>query len=474
MAEKSRLDPLICNNRSDVASATTIPIKAPQADAPASEAPLVDPPSFIEVPDTKRSGLSRLFSRGFWAIADQGLFSVSNAALNIILARMLTEAEFGGFVAGFALFLILGTVHNAFLIEPMLIFGAQTYRSWLRQYFGFLIYGHWWVATGCAAVIAGAGVVARMTGHVEIGNAMFSVAAASPFILFLWMMRRACYVRLDPKLAAVAGVLYLFIVGAGIYILHRFEAFTLFKAMVVMSVAGLASGIWLALKERVAKPEPSDPNIRSATMDHWRYGRWAAGTGIVGCLPGQLYFLMLPHLEYSGALRAMTLLLMPAFQAISAICMILLPQLSRARGTPQFARLMKLGMVVLVAGPLLFWIFLGLTHYPLMKLVYGGKFLDCSHLLWIIGFQPILAAILGVYMAALGAQERPDMVFYTNLVGAVVTCTLGIWMTVAYGLAGVAWSSNIASGMSVIVGWYCMRRLSRANPMVSTAVPEAE
>jgi O-antigen/teichoic acid export membrane protein len=241
--------------------------------------------------------------------------------------------------------------------------------------------------------------------------------------------------------------------------------------MAVMSVAGLVSGIWLAAKERVARPEASDPNIRNAAMDHWRYGRWAAATGIVGCLPGQLYFLMLPQLESSGALRAMTLLLMPAFQAISAICMILLPQLSRARGTPQYAKIMKLAMLVVVGGPLIYWAFLGAFHYPLMRLVYGGKFLDCSHLLWIIGLQPVLCAILGVYMAALGAQERPDMIFYTNLVGAVVTFTLGIWMTMRFGLWGVAWSANIASVLSVLVGWYCIRRVARAT-VGATAIAE--
>jgi O-antigen/teichoic acid export membrane protein len=105
--------------------------------------------------------------------------------------------------------------------------------------------------------------------------------------------------------------------------------------------------------------------------------------------------------------------------------------------------------------------------------VYGGKFVESSYLLWVIGFQPILAAIMGVYMAALGAQERPDMIFYTNLVGAIITSTLGMWMTLKYELVGVAWASNISAAASVIVGWYCMRRVARAAPIAPVVALEA-
>src|SRR5829696_8092535 len=79
--------------------------------------------------------------KGFWAVADQGLFATSNFVLNIMLARWLSPQDYGAFAAMFAVFLLVGTIHTGLLTEPMLVFGSARYKDRLSEYLGTLLGG---------------------------------------------------------------------------------------------------------------------------------------------------------------------------------------------------------------------------------------------------------------------------------------------------------------------------------------------
>src|SRR5215208_612330 len=75
----------------------------------------------------------RWLTRGIWAVVDQGLFTLTNFSLNILLARWLSPEEYGAFTVAFTLFLLFGALHIAVLIEPLLIFGPSTYEHTLSD-----------------------------------------------------------------------------------------------------------------------------------------------------------------------------------------------------------------------------------------------------------------------------------------------------------------------------------------------------
>src|SRR5207247_11135829 len=119
-------------------------------------------------------GFGRWLGREFWAVTDQGLFAVSNFALNVLLARWLAPQDYGAFAVAFAVFLLLGTFHSSLLIEPMLVFGPGRYRRRLSEYVGVLLYGHSGFAVLGSLVLllacvggrlAGAGVLSEWRGR---------------------------------------------------------------------------------------------------------------------------------------------------------------------------------------------------------------------------------------------------------------------------------------------------------------------
>ena len=146
---------------------------------------------------------------------------------------------------------------------------------------------------------------------------------ASPFILFMWLMRRSFYVRSQPQWSATGGVLYLGLMFAGLYGLFSVQRLSVASCLIVMGGAGLVVGLWLLTLLRPpsllleSRPEPA-----MLWSDHWSYGRWATATAVFTWLPSGMAYLLLPAwtgLEGSAMLRATMNLVMPILHANVAI-----------------------------------------------------------------------------------------------------------------------------------------------------------
>lgn len=414
-------------------------------------------------------------SRSCWAVLDQGLFAGSNFLLNVLLAKFLSERDYGAFATAFSIFLLLGTVHNALLIEPMLVFGPNRYRGRLPAYFDILTYGHGALAILASLLLLIGGLICHFLAAHSMSVALLGLSAASPFILYQWLMRRASYVRSEPQQAAIGGAGYCLLMVSGLLLLEYLHGLTIVSALFVMGGASCVVGLWLAWQEGVRRPWRPDKTLaKDTSADHMRYGRWAIASGLVGFVPAYVYYLILPMvagLQQSGALRALTNLVMPLLQANVALCILLLPRLVRCRGTPQFVRTARGALMVLVSASVAYYLFIAVFHEPLRRLIYGDKFEEYSLLLLLIGLQPILSAATGVLDVMVAAYERPDYVFYSCLASAIAAITVGAALTWKWGVAGVTLAVLINFFVHLVVIAYLARKLLRQSSVKPTVVP---
>jgi O-antigen/teichoic acid export membrane protein len=383
--------------------------------------------------------LSRWLTKGFWAVSDQGLFSLSNFAMSVLLARWLVPQDFGAFTVAFAVFLLMGTFHTALLTEPMLVFGPSRHEGRFSEYLGALMYGHLGFAVLSSLLLLLAGLGFAHSGQSEVSAALIALALSGPFILLLWLMRRACYACFEPHLATSGGVLYMALMLGGLYALYRLEWLSAASALEVMGFSSLAVSLWLYVRLRVDRPASRDSIVRGAFEDHWRYGRWSVATGMLLWIPAEAYYLLLPiwgGLEAGASMRALLNLIMPAVQAITALGVLLLPALAQARGQARFGSLVRLILVPFVLGPVLYWLLLGMLHQPLIVWIYGGRYAEHSDLLWIMGLTLIANGVIVVIGGSLRALERPDRVFFAYAISALVTATVGVGLTFLWGITG--------------------------------------
>ncbi len=403
-------------------------------------------------------------SKGIWTITDEGLFASSNFVLNVLLARWLTPQDFGAFTVAFMVFLLLSAFHTALFTEPMLVFGPRKFRDRLSEYLGLLLYGHVGFAALASLVLLMAGVGVALWGSRPLASALLSLACAGPFILFLWLMRSASYVRLEPQYAALGGALYMVLMLVGVYALYRQQWLSTVSALGTMAVASLAAGLWLVLRLQVRRPPVSrNQLVRDTFGAHWGYGRWAVASTVITLVPGDIYYsLLLPvwgGLAATAAFRALTNLILPIQHATSALSVLLVPTLAHTRGDPRFTRLVRWALGVFTFGTVSYWVLLSLFHRSLVTWLYGGRYLEHGGLLLLLGAWPVVGGVISVLGGTLRALERPDRIFWASGLSTVIALTAGLGLVAGWGIVGAAVGLLLGSMVRAVAMGVFYRRL---------------
>jgi O-antigen/teichoic acid export membrane protein len=411
--------------------------------------------------------LSKIFSwfqKGAWTVVDQGLFAGSNFILYVLLARWLTPAQYGAFAVAFTVFLLVGTAHTGILTEPMLVFGPVRYEKNLPAYLAILLRGHLIFSLIAAIILLGTAVWFRHSAG--LGAVFLALAFSQAFMLFLWLMRRAYYIKLQPLWAAIVGAVYALLMLAGDYVAFRQSWLSATTALAIMSVASVAAGLWAMAQLDIRLFAKSDPSLRRDVItQHKSYAPWAVATGALMWIPSQLPLLVLSAtagLEASAALKALRNLAMPAAQAYTGLLALLVPAFVNARNRGGLTRALWVSAGIMIACMGLYWVFLGFAGAPLMRWMYKGQYCQYTGLLWALGAQPVVAAVAAVLGAGLRAQERPDQVFWSYLGTSIGIVTIGIAMIYWWSVMGAVWGYVVCNLIGIGVMLYLLSKPSAA------------
>jgi O-antigen/teichoic acid export membrane protein len=406
--------------------------------------------------------------KAFWAVLDQGLFAASNFVLGILLARWLSPEQFGSFAVAQSVFLLAGTLHTGLFSEPMLVFGSARHATRFPAYLDILLHAHWRVTGLASLLLVCAALAFRLFASLALAGAFLGVAIASPFILFGWLVRRACLSRLQPQWAAAGGALYLLPLLTGSYALWLVGLLSPFSAFALLGGAGLVSGLWILgqLRHATMSADGESPSRSEVFRDHWSYGRWAVASSGLSWIPGNLYYLLLPAfagLEAAGALRAVSNLVMPIMVFNEALATLLLPALAAAtRAKSRFNRLLAASLTVFVSGSLLYGAVLTVLRIPILNWLYGDAYSHTSAVVPILALLPVSAAFSAVLGSALRALEQPQQVFWAYVASTGITVTVGIGGMSGWGLTGAAVGLFLSSAITPAVCgaflWVARRR----------------
>ena len=233
------------------------------------------------VAPTRRAGWWS--GKAAWAVLDQGLFATSNFVLGILLARWVSPEQFGSFAVAQSCFLLIGTFHSGLFIEPMLVFGSARHDMQFSAYLDILVQAHWQATSVGSFLLACAALVCWNADSLPLAGAFLGAAIGSPFILFGWLVRRACFSRLQPQWAAMGGAQYLLLLITGVYLLSVLDTLSAFSALILLGGAGLISGRWILARLQATNPSltGAGPSRGEVLRDHWNYGRWSlASSGL--------------------------------------------------------------------------------------------------------------------------------------------------------------------------------------------------
>ena len=412
-------------------------------------------------------------ARGGFAVVDQALFAGTNFVVNVLLARWLTPADYGAFALAYSVFLLFGTFHTASLTEPMVVFGPGKYSAHFEEYLGILLRGHFSLMVPGGLILVAVAFLLGRVYSASVERAFLGLAVAAPFILLLWLVRRAFYVRLQPGWAAAGGFLYLaFLLGfmGALWAARRLSPVT---ALFGMGAAALVVSFSLLLRLGPTwTAEGGNPNTAVVFADHWRYGRWSVATAGIGWLPSNVYYVLLPYwfgLQGAGAFRALMNLAMPVLHSVGALSLILLPVLVRNRKESGFhgmAKTMESFLALFVAGSALYLILLLGLRSQLLELLYGGKYRQSAFLpVLLVGLLPFGSSLVAVVGSALRALERPEWIFWCYVGSGTVTLLLGVPLAAVVGVSGGLLGLLLSYLVTAALMFWFYRRSPREQPV---------
>src|SRR5205807_2153930 len=85
--------------------------------------------------------------------------------------------------------------------------------------------------------------------NVLLVGALLGSGLALPFMTFLWLIRRMCYVLQRPSIALLGSGFYVCFVVSGLFLLHQFHRTSPLTAFALMSVGSVLSAwvLWQKL-----------------------------------------------------------------------------------------------------------------------------------------------------------------------------------------------------------------------------------
>lgn len=391
--------------------------------------------------------------KGGAAILDQGIFSGSNFVFNILLARRLTQEEYGIFSMIFGIYLFASSFHNALILEPMTILGPSKYSGHLRAFIFTQLRIHFPFTALMGGLMVAVGCTLRQSPM--FGGVLMGAGLALPFLLLIWLVRRAFYVIQKPSGALLSSSLYAIFLAVGFWILRPVRLTTVFPLMGAASFAG--SALMLAFGGLLDTKASQIFGLREQVFSQFHYGMplfvaaflYTAGSQFQVLVTGSLV-----GVASAGVWRALQNFALPIMQVVTAVSVLILPVLSADFGRGDFSSLRRKGflfMAVLTFMAVIYEIILLFSYKRLEFLLYGGKFAAYSWLIPVVGSLGIFTALEAGFSAIVRALQKPIYHAVYGAVSLAASLLFATWMIARWGVPG-AIVSQLVVGFFILCG----------------------
>jgi hypothetical protein len=405
--------------------------------------------------------------RAAWGLADQAFSSLTNFAVAAIVARSVSQQEFGVFALVFATYLLaLGAARAMFTVPMLVRFSGVDHEAWR---------GAARSSTG-AALMAGlvAGVVCVIVWAVAgTTPALLALGVTLPGLLLQDAWRHAFFAKGRPRSAFANDVVWAAalatLLGMCVLLGVRSSAGFLW-AWGASATAAAAFGTW----QSGLVPEPSKARMwlrahRDLSMR--QFGEFAALAGsnqivmyIAGVIGGAITV---------GALRGALVVIGPLNVALQGIWVVSLPEFVRIRKRrPEILWKVAVGLSILLAAAGLVYLILLETFASSVGPVLVGA--TWSNARDVVLPMSLTIITTGAWMGAtvgLRALQENTRSLHARIATAVLVVGGGSIGVFVGGTTGAAWGLAWGNIAGVVIWWAQVVRVRR-HPTVVTR-PEA-
>ncbi|WP_337062350.1 hypothetical protein [Kineococcus sp. G2] len=413
-------------------------------------------------------------TRGVWNIGDQLISSANNFLVQVVIARSVSETDFGTFAIAFAIFSVATGFFRALATSPVgMRFAAADDREFGRaaaDSVGLVLAGS--LVTGAALVALG------LLGPFSavLGQCLVALGVVLPGLLLQDAWRQVLFARLRPAAACVLdgawGVLQL----AAVLVLYTQGSRAVWTYVLAWGGAAIAAS-FIGLAQVRTRPRPL--RAGSWLKEQWSLTRYLVPEYVLLQSGAQLAVVIaaaLAGVAAAGALRGANMLTVPATILATGLMTFAVPELVRRRSrmTVRSWTTATLGVSGAVAVTGLVWGSLFLLLPAQVGLFVLGDSWDGTRdvLVPIIVGQAGSALSVGP-ATVLYATEGAKVTIRLHAVYAVLLIALSTAGAFLWGAEGAAW--GMAGAFWLTVPWWFLavrRHLRRTSvPPSAPAAP---
>jgi len=386
-----------------------------------------------------------------WALLDQGAVSLGNFALNILLARELTAAQYGSFAVLFGLLLVLNNFHSALVGYPLSV--DLSHRSAQLKSFTS-------INLLCSLLLTVLLIPLLVAATFFIGQPQLIVPLCAA--LLFWQLqetvRRILMARLRFK-EVFAGDVVSYIGQSVIIGALSFKASLTIP--IILQIIALTSAVAFLLQaHQLGVGETTILEVTSTIRRYWVIGKWALLTNtVVGLTALQAFVWMTAYLRGSaeaGALQASANLLSLTHPISLALGNLIVPVAARAASQSGLSLVWPSTKryIYLFAFAILPYLLVVATWPNFVSRVFYGPSSPYGHLdltVRIITLAYSLNFIGQAFGWLLRSVHNSRADFLANAYVMIPCLALAVWTTRHWGIPGAALAMAAMSASRVLL-----------------------
>lgn len=404
---------------------------------------------------------------GTIALADQAVVSGTNFLTGVVIGRTCTKEQFGLYMLGFSLWLLVMSVQTSLIVTPYAVYSPRLTSDDRARYSGStLIHQFGLSALAALALAVGGGFLACGIGPRGLAPVVWALASTISLILLREYIRQTSFASLRFSTALVLDVGVALGQLGGLLLLAHFALLTASTTYVVIgSASGLAAAGWLALRHRTLQLNAAA--VRKDFAQNWRLGKWAFASGALWMISMEVYPWILTAFHGSasagvwGACFGVAAIGNPLMLGMMSIFGPTMAYSFADGGVNSLRRTLAkaCGVSLIVMAP-----FCGLLLTfgdSLVATLYGPKYAGNGPVVSALALNLLASTVTLSISRALFITERADLDFATTFVPLCVLLTVGLGLVHSYGPMGVACALLAGNTASLLARLWVFSRLAR-------------
>ena len=390
-----------------------------------------------------RLSFDGMSKKGMMILVDQAVASATNFLTGVIIGRSCTREEFGLYMLGFTVVLLVINLQSALITAPFTVFSPRLEGNAYARYFGSTLLHHLGLSVLVIFGLTAGALLSRESGANGLASVLWILVGVSAFIMLREYARQICFASLTLKTALVLdSSVSLFQLGGLLTLAYLGVLSASFAYLIIGIGCGISGVTWVFIRRSNYALRP-----REAILDlgrNWALAKWLVAGALAFAVSQQSYPWLLAAYHgnaATGVLSACMGVLFVANPFLIGMGNFLGPKVAHAfadGGTRHLESVVTKGTLFFALTMGIFCLTMILFGGSFVVLVYGSQYAGNGPVVGVLALSQFASAVTFPANYGLNALERPDIGFGSYLLALGVTFTLGLFLVKSLGPMGVA------------------------------------